>query len=397
MNTKFQISIFLLLFAFVGFQGCHSALELAETGNYDEAIDLTLRKLAGKKKKKAELVAALEHAFKAANQEDLREAARLKAEYRASNWPKVYSIYRDIQRRQDRVRPLLPLIDKEGFQADIPFAKVDQLALEAKKGSADYYYNLGLSALQQARSGNRMAARDAFEQFNKIDRYFKSFRDEHQLIDEALDLGRSYVLVKTTNRAPVIVTHAFNEALLSMDVSRLNDRWREFHTNPQRGFEYDYEVEIELNQIDVSPERIQERQYEETKEIEDGFDYVLDENGNVKKDSTGNDIKVPKKVIIRAQVLEALQTKAAYVAGQIAFYDRETNQILMQHPFDAEVLFEHYASTFRGDRRALTQKSRRYCDNSPIPFPSDEALLLDATDKIKSILKREIRDNRRMM
>ena len=44
---------------------------------------------------------------------------------------------------------------------------------------------------------------------------------------------------------------------------------------------------MRLTNIEVSPEQIKEREYEDTKEIEDGFEYVLDGNGNVAKDSSG--------------------------------------------------------------------------------------------------------------
>ena len=397
MNTRHLILSFIVLASFL-LIGCQSPLEMVETGNYDEAIDLTLKRLAGKKKKKEELVAALERAFHAANQSDLNTADRLKAEYRPSNWPKIYNRYRAIQNRQSRVAPLLPLIDKEGIQANIQLANVDHLVREAKEKSATFYYGQGVAALSDARqSGDRLSARQAFKDFKSIGRYFKQYKDEHQLMDEAHHLGQSYVLVKMANEAPVILPHAFERELLTVETRKLDDQWRVFHQYPQSNTKYDYEVVVRLTDIDVSPERIQERQYEEVREIEDGFDYVLDANGNVMKDTLGNDIKVVRNVNIRAIVLEAFQEKAAFVRGQIAIYDKNRHQLVEQEPFDTEVVFTHYASTFEGDPRALSDKSRRYCDNQPIPFPTDEMLLMDATDDIKDILRRKISRSQRLL
>ena len=51
--------------------------------------------------------------------------------------------------------------------------------------------------------------------------------------------------------------------------------------------------------------------YKGEKNIKDGFTYVLDTNGNVMKDSLGNDIKVDKIVKISAKKIEFEQTKSA--------------------------------------------------------------------------------------
>ncbi|MDV7394417.1 hypothetical protein RZS08_23745, partial [Arthrospira platensis SPKY1] len=53
--------LFLALVLF--FSSCLSPSKLVELGDYDQAIDISIRRLTGKKKKKAELVKTIETAF----------------------------------------------------------------------------------------------------------------------------------------------------------------------------------------------------------------------------------------------------------------------------------------------------------------------------------------------
>ena len=125
-------------------------------------------------------------------------------------------------------------------------------------------------------------------------------------------------------------------------------------------------------------------------EIKDGFEYILDENGNVMKDSLGNYIKVDRYVEIQAWVLETFQQKMANVSGQLEFYDTRTNELIDRKKLVADAIFENYASTFEGDRRALSRESKRRIGNRPLPFPTNEALLYDAAQSLKPIIKEKL-------
>ena len=124
---------------------------------------------------------------------------------------------------------------------------------------------------------------------------------------------------------------------------------------------------------------------------------LLDKKGNVMKDSLGNDIKVPRKVFIRAQVFETYQTKVASISGRLEFYDLETRELVDTRPLAADAVFENYASTFRGDKRALQPETLKRIGNRPLPFPTDEALLLTAAERLKPVIKDHIAGTRRLI
>lgn len=352
---------------------------------------MAVRKLAGKKNKKVKYVQALEDAFAKITDQDMRLADRLKSEGRPENWSKINDVYRRIRHRQELIEPLLPLIDKEGIKANFRFVRVDDLELESKEKAAEYQYNLGKQLIAESKTtGDKLVARQAYAELEKISRYYNNYRDRNQLMDQALDLGTTYVVFHMNNRSNTVIPREMEQELLRFGVQDLNSQWRVFHTNPQPGVAYDYKVEMNLNRLDVGPEVVKEREYVDSKEIEDGFDYVLDERGNVKKDTAGNDIKVPRNVLVKARVLEVFQTKVASVGGRIEWYDLRNNQLLESQPLTADAVFENYASTFQGDKRALSDQSKKRIGNRPLPFPTNEALLLTAATQLQPVIKEKI-------
>ena len=106
---------------------CKVAQKMVERGDYDGAITLLTKKLAGKKKKKVKYVQALELAFEGATARDMAEIKTLRREGRGENWERIYDIQQKVKRRQRKVSPLLPLYDADGYKADFQFVKVDEM------------------------------------------------------------------------------------------------------------------------------------------------------------------------------------------------------------------------------------------------------------------------------
>jgi len=373
---------------------CKSTRKLTEIGNYDEAIKKSINKLAGKKKKKAETVATLELAFEKANSRDINEINTLKAANLPKNWERIFDLATAIQNRQTSVEPLLPLVDDRGKKASFKFLKINTLVQESKNKATNYLYDQGQQLLTKARRGDKTAARSAYENLDRIARYVSSYKDRLSLMSEARSLGVSHILFRMENKGFALLSRDFERAILEMDVQDMNELWREFHTRENRDIQYDYEIVMRLDDIDVSPESIREREFREEKEIEEGEKILRDQNGNVVKDSLGNVVKVPDVKIVSANIIEVYQSKSAIVGGSLYFFDKIRNELLDNQPIAAEVLFENYAATYQGDRRALSNESKNIIGNEPLPFPPDAAMLLDAADILKPIIKEKISETR---
>ncbi len=391
------IHLFSILAAVLVFQSCISPQKLVERGDYDAAIDQAVRRLAGKKNKKAKFVLALEEAFDKANQQDLAAADRLKQAGRPEFWPRIHNHYEAIRSRQEAVAPLLPLASKEGIKANFRFVRVDGLELEARENAAAFHYTEAQRLLRNAEQGDKLAARRAYTELQRTEAYFANFRDKEGLQRKAHQLGTTHILVKLDNQSNAVLPRALERDIETIRLHDLNSFWNAYHSRPQEGMEYDYEVIMRITQVEVSPGVVNQREYEEFAEVEDGWEYVLDKNGNVAKDSLGNDITQPRFIRVGALVVEQYQTMSAFIGGRLEFYDRRSRSLIDSQPMQAEAVFENYASTFQGDKRALSDQTRRRIGNRPQPFPSGEALLFEAAEQLKPFIKREIAGARRLI
>jgi hypothetical protein len=382
--------LFLGLFLLFTVMSCGKKVQsLVDSGDYDQTIELSKRKLVGDKNKNPKYVKALETAFNRANAEDIERANRMKGSATA-DWVRIYAVYRKINDRQVNVKPLVPLVDKNGYEADLRFVQVAPMLSEAGKQAATQLYTDGERLLALGKQGDKAAAREACESFESIAYYQRDYRNTNSLMREAEELGKLYITVEMMNATGGYLPAGFEQELLRINASEMQDRWRIFEAAKKPGRQYDYVARIIMRNIDVSPERSSERQYIDEKEITDGTEYILDERGNVAKDSLGNDRTRPKQVVIRADVFEVFQSKVAVVSGSFELYDIKQRRVVDQGDLTAEAVFENYASTFQGDRRALSSQTRRRIGNRPEQFPSNEQLILDAAEVLKPILAERI-------
>lgn len=396
-RIRFSAPLFMALCFGLLLTACRTAQKFTESGNYDGAIEFCVQKLRGKSKKKTEYVQGLELAFQKAQARDLRIAENLAAANRPENWEKVNNMHRKIQDRQNLVAPLLPLASKDGYRARFEFVSIEKLEAESREKAAEYLYNRAEDLLLQADRGDRQAARDAYTTLQDLERrYFSNYKNKDRMMQDARTLGTTHILFEVKNQSDQLLPREFQDRVMAMGAYDLNSEWKVFHFKPEKGIPVDYRVVFNIRRVDISPERINEREYVDEKEIQDGWDYVLDERGNVKKDTAGNDIKTPHYIRIRAIVLEAYQTKAARLSGMLEVYDA-TNVRLDTRDLGTEILFEHYAATFRGDARALSEASRRCIGNRPAPFPPDEDMLVQAADRLKPDIRQELRGNRAIL
>jgi hypothetical protein len=226
-----------------------------------------------------------------------------------------------------------------------------------------------------------------------VKKFFKDYKDTDAKISEAIAKGTSYVLFKMENSSGMIIPQAFQDEMFKISLYHLNRQFVQFHTSPLKDVYYDYTIVLVIKGIDVSPEGIKEVHYSESKEIQDGFQYVLDDKGNVKKDSLGNDIKVPKFKTITCNVIEMQQNKAARVFGTVDFVNNNTKQLLNTVPLTAESVFQNFAATAQGDLNALSPETAKKLGNRPMPFPSNADMIMRCSETVKNMAKGFIDNN----
>jgi hypothetical protein len=373
---------------------CRSVQELVDKGDYDGAIYLAAEKLHGKKNKKTKHIQGLEEAFAKVNARDFAYLESLNAKAYPERWDKAYDILSQIQRRQDKVSPFLPLISKDGYVGHFEMINVFPLLEEASVQASNYHYAYAELLLENINYTRKAEATEAFHSLSKIDRYFKHFKNSNELKQIAHHYGTTRVLIETRNTADAYIPGDLHDELLAINIPALNSFWTDFYTSSQEGLPMDFKVVLEIDQLEVSPEKESERIYVESKEVKDGFTYVLDQNGNVAKDTLGNDITEDRYVNITVDIVELLREKAAYVKGSLKVIDLNEKQLIDEFPIAAESTFRSYASRYFGDERAITSRTRNRMRSEPERFPADEELIWKAAEDIKSEMVNYIQDIR---
>ncbi|NNE27976.1 MAG: hypothetical protein HKN09_14115 [Saprospiraceae bacterium] len=361
---------------------CRSIEKMVDNGQYDEAIIFAAEKLAGKKNKKTKYVKGLERAFTKITKKDMDMIAFYDGYNNPENWDLIYDIATRMKARQNRIASFLPLISKDGYEARFTFVKVNNILAEASEGASDFHYTNATALLESARNGDRYAARDAFSALRQIDYYKSNYKDADVLMNEALALGKTHILLDIDNASATLMPIEFDEMMRSINVFSLNSRWKEYHLNHE-GIDIDYVAKLVIDVVDVSPEREIIEHHVDEKKVKDGWRYLLDENGNVKKDTSGNDIKVDRFKTIRAEVTEVTRDKRAFVSGYLIFENVKTAAVLEKEAISVEAVFNDFSSWFRGNRKALCDKSRRSLKRHPLAFPDDYSMILDASEKLK--------------
>lgn len=393
-SHTFNLSL-VLLFVLLGLNAsCISPVKVMESGRYDEAIDLCIHKLSGKKKK-SEYVKTLETAFKKANEQDIRSIQNYEESGQESHWDRMVKIAEGIERRQRKINPLLPLYDENGYKAEFKFIKAETLINDFKEKFAEYAYEEIQSKLDRTKkTGDKRSAREAYDLVQKVEQYYPSYKNIRDLEQEALHLGRSYVIIEEDPNPKYVMPKRFRDEILRFNNNDFNSLWKIYHLTEQPGITYDYVIEIGINSIEVSPEQYNTRQFTEKKIIVDGTRYVYDENGNVAKDSLGNDIEEPNKVEIRAVLSEILQRKSARVSLYAKFYDK-SNSVKETEYAESQFVFENYVvRLLRGDKRAISRETKRRMNNREMPYPPDEDMIIRTANDLKPRMANYIRKNR---
>ena len=340
---------------------------------------------------KVKEIAVLADAYKRAQQQNLDRIDYLRKTGQPDIWEEVFSNYETLKNRQNLVSTLpSQVLTAIGFVS----VNYDNAIIEAQKKACEYFYAHGKSLLAK---NEKFAARAAYEDFVKIKQYYSDYKDVDNLISQSAAMGLTYVLFILQNNSYANLPSDFENEFMKLGLNELDSKWITYDTREQQGVIYDYAIVMNLKVADVSPERIKEKNWVESRDIQDGWKYQLDANGNVMKDTAGNDIKVPKIVRVSCRVLETYQNKEAVLSGKVEFYNNQTKQLLLSEPVTVNSVFNNQFIVANGDLQALSAETQRRLGNGPVPFPSDFDMLMTADNLLQKAVKDVIRYKGKMI
>ena len=298
--------------------GVKQTTNMLNSGDYDGAIDNAVSGLRSNKDKKGKQVYIylLEEAFAKAKERDLSDIKLLTKEANPRNFEKIYTTYIQLNNRQEKIRPILPLrLMKENRNAIFPFDDYTDQIVSSKNTLSKYLYENAKALLL---TKDKMTIRRAFDDLEYLDQINPGYKDVAKLLDQAHALGTDYVNVSLKNETNMVIPTRLQNDLLDFSTNGMNDKWTVFHTNKQKGITYDFGIVVNFRQINITPEQIKEKEFIKEKEIKDGVKTLTDSRGNVVKDSLGNPIKVDKFKTIKIEIYEFTQFKAAQVTAPIS-------------------------------------------------------------------------------
>ncbi len=363
--------------------GCGSSKKQLQKGNYDLAIQKSVKKLMRNPNNEDD-IETLTRSFKLANSNDLERIEYLKMEGKAESWEEIAQSYQRLKWRQNMIRPVMPL-ELNGQDIKLNYGNYNSEIIEAKHHAAEFFFAHGQKLME---NNDKESFRQAWYEFAKVKEYWGDYDNIDDLLREARYMGMSRALVSIENMTSIRLSAEFQDDLLAINPQELSSQWVEYYTRSlDEDVQYDYQVKIILRQMGVSPDQIKETDRLEKKTVEDGFHYAIDQNGNVMKDTTGNDIKIIKYKDLSCTVIETGMNKSSHIEGSVEIYQLNPLKLLRKDPIGADSYFEHFSARAIGDLDALSAESLKLVETETVPFPSDNEMIMLCSESMKMAIQ----------
>lgn len=389
------ITLLTVLFIATSCNSVKKTTTAVHSGDYTQAIKIAQDKLRKnpESKRKQPYILILEEAFDKVVARDQARIDFLKKENNPTQLGAIYNLYKGLTFVQEGIRPLLPLrLIKENRNAQFNFVNYDEELVNAKVAYTNHLYDTAIKEYAFAKA--KQDFRDVYNDMEYLNSISSNFKDIVELMKEAHFKGTDFVKVDLYNDTQMLIPVQLENDLLDFSTYGLNDFWTEYHSATVANITYDYVMDVAIREINISPERIKEREIYREKEIVDGTEYIKDENGNYIRDKEGNKIKRDKFITVYCDLYEFNQFKAVNVVGQVRYKNLETGNLLKSFPLISEFIFENTYAEYDGDTRALESELSDLLNNRPLAFPTNEQMVYDAGEDLKANLKRIIKEYR---
>ncbi len=353
------------------------------SGEFDKAINKTISELKKikNKKKKIQYELILKDIYNRAVVNSKDKISRFKKDGNPEFFDDIYFEYDKLIKRQNKLKNL------SSERLNFNFENYDSELINFRYKTSDYFLKISNSFIS---NNNKFDYRKAYDYLTVIESINPNYLDTRSLIKLCLVKGKDYILLNVLNESKSVLFEDLEKDILNIKGYDLNSTWKSFFTKND-SFEgtYDFYIDLAFKSFIISPERLVQKEGFSEKNIVDGLTYKLDDEGNVMKDSLGNDIKVDKLIKISVKSIESIQSKSAKVLAEIRFIDKKKN-IIEKFPLESEFWFRNRFLEYDGDKRVLTKEQIKLSKNRFMPFPPDEVLIFNNSENIKRKMKRII-------
>jgi len=350
------------------------------SGEFDKAIDKTISELkkTRNKKKKTQYELILTDIYDRSVVDSKNKISRFKKDGNPEFFDDIYFEYEKLIKRQVKLNNIA------NERLNFNFENYDSELINFRYKTSDYFLNISNSFIS---NDNKFDYRKAYDYLIIIESINPNYLNTRSLIELCLVKGKDYILLNVLNESKSVLFKELENDILNIKGYDLNSTWKSFFTKND-SFEdaYDFYIDLAFKSFIISPERLVQKEGFREKNIVDGLTYQLDDDGNVMKDSLGNDIKIDKLIKISIKTIESIQSKSAKVLAEIRLIDKKKN-IIDKFPLESEFWFRNRFLEYDGDKRVLTKNEIKLSKNRFIPFPPDEVLIFNNSENIKRKMK----------
>ncbi len=296
---------------------------------------------------------ALKENYDRANKIDNDRIKALIATGQPDIWYEIYQRYLNLENRQEMVMKL-----PENALQQLGIEKVDyqKSSIESKNRAAAYLYAF---AQKQLQSGKPEDARLAYVKLVQVAGLYNSYNDLDKMIRKSILIGATNVKFDLYNRTKKAVTSPMIEQLTVIIWEFKKARYGQPKPEKEDN-SFAFTLRVVLDNFQIGPDQVKDLEYEEQRDIlQDG--QVAD--------------------TITCLIRESLQRKVAQLSGSLEYYDNQTGQVVNRVPLKVESVFSNAYATLQGDPDAAGDDTRELLKSRKAAYPSDEQMILDATEE----------------
>lgn len=334
---------------------CNTTKKLYEAQAYDEVIQRVAPKICDGDMNATQInyVAA---AYHKANQADHERIQALKATGQPDVWPEIYQRYCSMKGRNDALK-CFPTKVKNGMNY-VPLDLDDDMTVARNHAEAF----LVAKANQLLDSGSKEDAELAWNYIDQLQRMTDNNEDAklQMLYKKYLLCSRDKVLLTIDNEDERLLLPQFMGTMMSFEEGEIPANVI-VSTIKTRRNGYDAKVVVAIKDIQISPNRLDEVSFKESKE--------------------GKTV----------EVTDHSQNKVVTLKGAIRYYSADGYRPWTTTPFEVTSTFKNDYTTIKGDREACSAETLSRLNTNPVPVPTDESLLIDAAKKLNDLIATELK------
>jgi hypothetical protein len=363
-------NVLLLLITILALQACNTSKIALRKQQYDKATRLAIAKLK-KNKNNEKQILILEEAFNKANKEDETTIAILKSQNYAPNSEKLLNLYSAINQRQILVQQLMPLTHpKTGKNISLYIIPIDDNIIVEKNNTIQFNFDAAANLMS---TNSKQDAQKAYSHLQKIKQLEPSYANIDYMLQNAKEKGTTFVNVMVQHNNPQIRS---NLQTLWLDIIRTqlaNNKWRVYEVNNHIHTNANKSIAIVYDFLDFSPQREVLSEKTETKKIEDGFEWVKSAPDKNSPLDTGKIIQQKKYKTISVNVKIKNMSSKVNMRGRVITYNN--NNIIRETPIEQVFNWQNETATYKGDKNALSDDTKRIVNNAFVPFPTQEWMI----------------------